>query len=146
MNINDNIANISVDDKMTSAMTLRKLKSPEFMIATKSIFDLYEEMKNWILTGDCGAMIYGRTRVGKTSAINYISHKLKKEYGEEFPVLIWTLTDHVATDKTFYASIINAMDIGEIKNHSETALNLKERVINYIRVQTSATPQNVLYL
>jgi hypothetical protein len=139
MNRNDNIPN-TADDQMTSAMTLRMLKSPEFMIATKSIFDLYEKIKNWILTGDCGAMIYGRTRVGKTSAINYISQKLKKEYGEEFPVLIWTLTDHVATDKTFYASIINAMDIGEIKNHSETALNLKERVINYMRVQASATP------
>ena len=122
--------NISMEEKMISAMTLRRLKSPEFMIATKSIFDLYEKMNIWLLTGDCGAMIYGRTRVGKTSAINYISHKLKEQYGENFPVLIWTLTDHVPTDKSFYASIINAMDIGEIKNRSETALNLKERVIN----------------
>ena len=134
------INNISAEDKMISAMTLRKLKSPEFMIATKSIFDLYEKMDNWILTGDCGAMIYGRTRVGKTSAINYISHKLKQQYGEDFPVLIWTLTDHVATDKSFYASIISAMDIGEIKTRTETALNLKERVINYMRIRASATP------
>ena len=110
------------------------------MIATKSIFDLYEKMDNWVLTGDCGAMIYGRTRVGKTSAINYISYKLRKQYGEDFPVLIWTLTDHVPTDKTFYATIINAMDIGEIKTRTETALNLKERVINYMRIRASATP------
>lgn len=135
-----NTETISMDDKMISAMTLRKLKSPEFMIATKSIFDLYEKMDNWIMTGDCGAMIYGRTRVGKTSAINYISYKLRQQYGDEFPVLIWTLTDHVATDKTFYASIINAMDIGEIKTRTETALNLKERVINYMRIRASATP------
>ena len=67
----------STEDKMISAMTLRRLKSKDFMIATKSIFDLYEKIDNWILTGDCGAMIYGRTRVGKTSAINYISNKLK---------------------------------------------------------------------
>ncbi len=136
----NNKREISTNDKMTSAMTLRKLKSPEFMIATKSIFDLYEKIDNWIMTGDCGAMIYGRTRVGKTSAINYISYKLRQQYGEEFPVLIWTLTDHIATDKTFYASIINAMDIGEIKTRAETALNLKERVINYMRIRASATP------
>lgn len=136
----ENTTNVSVDDKMISAMTLRKLKSPEFMIATKSIFDLYEKMDNWILTGDCGAMIYGRTRVGKTSAINYISYKLRHQYGEDFPVLVWTLTDHVPTDKSFYASIINAMDIGEIKTRTETALNLKERVINYMRIRASATP------
>lgn len=136
----ENTTNVSVDDKMISAMTLRKLKSPEFMIATKSIFDLYEKMDNWILTGDCGAMIYGRTRVGKTSAINYISYKLRHQYGEDFPVLIWTLTDHVPTDKSFYASIINAMDIGEIQTRTETALNLKERVINYMRIRASATP------
>lgn len=136
----ENTMNISADDKMISAMTLRKLKSPEFMIATKSIFDLYEQMDNWILTGDCGAMIYGRTRVGKTSAINYISYKLRQQYGEDFPVLVWTLTDHVPTDKTFYASIINAMDIGEIKTRTETALNLKERVINYMRIRAAATP------
>lgn len=136
----ENTTNISTDNKIISAITLRNLKSPEFMIATKSIFDLYEKMDNWILTGDCGAMIYGRTRVGKTSAINYISYKLRKQYGEDFPVLIWTLTDHVPTDKSFYASIINAMDIGEIKTRTETALNLKERVINYMRIRASATP------
>lgn len=132
--------NITNEDKMISAITLRKLKSRDFMIATKSIFDLYEKMDNWILTGDCGAMIYGRTRVGKTSAINFISNKLKEQYGEEFPILIWTLTDHVPTDKTFYASIINAMDIGEIKSRTETALQLKERVINYMRIRAAATP------
>lgn len=136
----ENIVTTTIEEKMISAMTLRRLKSPKFMIATKSIFDLYEKMDNWILTGDCGAMIYGRTRVGKTSAINYISHKLKEQYGEDFPVLIWTLTDHVATDKTFYASIINAMDIGEIKSPRETALQLKERVINYIRIKAMVTP------
>lgn len=135
-----NTIKILPDDKITSAMTLRKLKSPDFMIATKSIFDLYEKMDNWILTGDCGAMIYGRTRIGKTSAINYISKRLKEQYGEDFPVLIWTLTDHVPTDKSFYASIINAMDIGEIKSRTETALNLKERVINYMRVKAFASP------
>ena len=48
--------------------------------------------------------------------------------------------DHVPTDKSFYASIINAMDIGEIKTRTETALNLKERVINYMRIRASATP------
>lgn len=131
---------ISVDDKMTSAMTLRMLKSGNFMIATKSIFDLYEKIDNWILTGDCGAMIYGRTRIGKTSAIHYISHKLKEQYGDSFPVLLWTLTDHVPTDKTFYASIIRAMDLGEIKSRNETALTLKERVINYMKIKAMATP------
>lgn len=135
-----NNLNVSKDDRMISAMTLRHLKSSSFMIATKSIFDLYEKLDNWLLTGDCGAMVYGRTRIGKTCAINYISNKLKAEYGNEFPVLIWTLTDHVPTDKTFYASIINAMDIGEIRSHAETALHLKERVINYMRVKASATP------
>ena len=67
-------------------------------------------------------------------------HKLQQQYGEDFPVLIWTLTDHVPTDKSFYASIINAMDIGEIKTRTETALNLKERVINYMRIRASMTP------
>ncbi len=43
--------NITNEDKMISAITLRKLKSRDFMIATKSIFDLYEKMDNWILTG-----------------------------------------------------------------------------------------------
>lgn len=138
-NVNNQILN-SKQEQMISAMTLRKLKSPDFMIATKSIFDLYEKIHDWVLAGDCGAMIYGRTRIGKTSAINYISNKFKEEYGEEFPVLIWTLTDHVSTDKTFYASIINAMSIGEIKTRMETALNLKERVVNYIRIQASGTP------
>ena len=42
----ENTTNISTDDKIKSAKTLRNLKSTELIIATKSIIDLYEKMDN----------------------------------------------------------------------------------------------------
>lgn len=122
-------------------VTLSYLSSFDFQIATKSIFELYKRLKYWVLSGNCGAMIYGRSRVGKTSSILYCMKKFKKEFGEDFPVLIWTLTEHAAStkDKYFYASLLDAMGMATDKYSRTTALELKTRIINYMAIKASET-------
>jgi len=122
-------------------LTLSYLSSFDFQIATSSIFDLYKNLRHWVLSGNCGAMIYGRSRVGKTSSILYCANKFKAEFGNDFPVIIWTLTEHAANtkDKYFYASLLDSMNIEIGKYNRTTALELKTRIINYLAIQASAT-------
>lgn len=58
----------------------RYLGSIQYTIPTKSILDLQYKVEEWISMNDCGAIIYGESRVGKTRAIRYISLHLKESF------------------------------------------------------------------
>ena len=51
----------------------RYLGSIKYTIPTKSIMDLQHKVEEWISMNDCGAIIYGESRTGKTRAIRYLS-------------------------------------------------------------------------
>ncbi len=131
------------DEKaITAAITISHMQSANFHIATNSIFELLYKINGWLLSGVCGAMIYGRSRIGKTSAIAYIVDALHVRYGVNFPVVVWSLTEHGSkvTDKSFYAGILNVMEIDIGKYNRITALELKIKVINYLAVKAAETP------
>ncbi len=127
---------------ITAAATISYMQSASFHIATNSIFELLYKINGWLLSGVCGAMIYGRSRIGKTSAIAYIVDALHVRYGKEFPIIVWSLTEHgtKATDKAFYAGILNVLGIDIGKYNRITALELKIKVINYIAIKAAETP------
>lgn len=129
-------------------ITLSYLSSFGFQIATGSILALYDRLKDWMLMGNCGAMIYGRSRVGKTSSILYCMNKFKAEFGDSFPVIIWTLTEHapLTKDKHFYASLLDAMGMTVTRYSNVTALELKTRIINYIAIKAAANPMKTAVL
>ena len=127
---------------VTSMTTLSYLNSSEFYIATSSIFELLEQINTWLVMGVCGAMIYGRARIGKTTAISYIVDALHLRYGDAFPVITWSLTEHALStkDKTFYANILDALGLDITAYKRVTALELKNKVINYFAIKAAATP------
>ncbi len=117
--------------ELVSDLTLHKLNSNEFVIGTPSIFKLENDIMMWIRSGDCGGIVVGRTRAGKTSACNYIKRSMKLRYGKDFPVFKWELTEHYPTDKAFYSGLITIMGITDMKKRA-TGLELRERVIRYM--------------
>lgn len=102
--------------------------SIDFTIPTVAILDLSKAVNTWILDGDCGAIIYGRPRIGKTRAILYISKELKKQYGKDLPVYVLNMTDHKVSEKYFYSEMLKTIGHGEA--HKGTASMMKERLIN----------------
>lgn len=89
----------------------RMFSSKEFLIPTRQIFDLQLQVDEWIRTNSCGGIVYGPSRAGKSSAITYIAKSLKENYGSELPVYVYTATDHVATQKAFYESLLMPWNI-----------------------------------
>ena len=122
--------------------TLSYLESSHFQIPTNSIYELMDQLDIWILSGVCGGMVCGRSRVGKSSAIEYAVRYIHGKYGDAFPVIQWSLNEHIANtkDRTFYAEILDAMGICVDFKRTITAHELKTRVINYIAVRASETP------
>lgn len=140
-----NNGEISLDEIRRS--TIRFLTSKGFIIPTKGIIDLKKMIDLWLLMGTCGAMIYGRPRIGKTFCINYICKSIAEDLQNEEAVVVWNVRDHDAvTEKNFYSELLSAMGFS-VKQHS-TALVLKERVLNELIIRASESNQRrvVLFL
>jgi len=113
------------------------LSSIDFTIPTVAILDLEAAVDTWIVNGDCGAIIYGRPRVGKTRAIHYISKGLKKKYGKDLPVYVLNMTEHKPSAKYFYSEFLKAISHSEA--HKGTASMMKERLINALMLGSQET-------
>ena len=127
------------EEIMTLDMTTRELRSDDFIINTKAIRELSEKLMKLLYFNTCGAIIFGRTRIGKTTAILCLTRQLHDRYGESFPVIIWDLTEHVSTEKNFYGELL--IELGIDYNHrTMTALALRARVINEMALAAYSTP------
>lgn len=115
----------------------RYLGSMQYTIPTKSILELQNKVEDWVSMNECGAIIYGESRVGKTRAIRYISTHLQEKYSLQLPIYTFTATDHVSTQKTFYASLLAA--IGHEDPHKGTAVQMCQRLVNRIIVNALDT-------
>ena len=115
----------------------RHIGSLNYIIPTIQILSLMKEVKKWLSMNDCGAIIYGRSRVGKTRAITYISEELRDNFGMELPIYVYCATDYPPTQKTFYSSLLTVMKHEE--PHKGTAVQLRQRLVNRIIVNAVGT-------
>ncbi|EPR10216.1 ATP-binding protein [Ruminiclostridium papyrosolvens] len=115
----------------------RYLFSINYTIPTKQILDLKKVVEEWVSRSNCGAIIYGRPRIGKTRAIKYISDNLRKKFGEELPIYVYNATSHTVTDKVLYSELLKA--VGHIDAHKGTASQMKERLINRMIIDAMDT-------
>lgn len=115
----------------------RYLFSINYTIPTKQILDLKKTVEEWVSRSNCGAIIYGRPRIGKTRAIKYISDNLRKKFGEQLPIYVLNATSHAVTEKVFYSELLKA--IGHTDAHKGTASQMKERLINRMIIDAMDT-------
>lgn len=108
----------------------RMFSSKKFLIPTRQICDLHAKVDEWIQTNSCGGIVYGPSRAGKSSAITYIAKSLKETYGTELPVYVYTATDHIATQKAFYESLLMALDHPDASKG--TTNQMRQRLVNRI--------------
>jgi len=124
------------------------LESTAFAIPTRQIMDLQELIEEWVFTfNDCGAIIYGRSRSGKTCAIRYLSRLLQQAHGSKFPVFIYGATAHMAgsvTDKRFYSALLSA--VGHEDPHHGSAQQLRDRLVRYLICCGLDTPHHKVLL
>lgn len=74
-----------------SGITLRYISSVRFVIATRSILELERKVYTWLKIGITGACIWGRARIGKSYAVQYIAKVSNKNSAGIFRLLFGIL-------------------------------------------------------
>ncbi len=115
----------------------RYLGSLDYTIPTISILNLKKEIESRMSANDCGCIIYGKSRAGKSRAIHYISEHLKAKYGTELPIYYYCATDHVSTQKAFYSSLL--FTLGHEDASRGTAVQMRDRIIKRLIVDSLDT-------
>ena len=111
---------------------ITQFNSNENTVLTNEIYNFVDRIMEWIRAGSTGAIAYGRPRIGKTRAINYLMHSLKVKYGNDFPVFIWD-GNYVRIGKNakyFYQCALES--VGGYYLKTDTLVALKKRLINLI--------------
>lgn len=108
---------------------------------------LLDQLERWELFRQGGAVIYGRSGLGKTTAMDLLIKEKRRKYGEKYPIYIMTLSEQDATGKTekyFYGRILDAMHHNSNdKNSRYTATMSRKRIINVMSADALETSQNV---
>lgn len=77
-----------------------------FTIKTPVCVQYLKEFKNWLSTGSQGAMVYGRPRLGKTSATRWVLEMLPRLIGK-FPVVeVPVRKQCIATENAFFQHLL----------------------------------------
>jgi len=136
---------ISTDERRISEFTINHLMSQNYVIATKAILDLEPKLMELIYVSETGGLVCGRARIGKTHAIAHLTSTISVEYGPDFPVIKWNLTDHVPTERAFYSDVLMSLGCTS-PTKGATAMVLKERVLNEMIILGHKTPYKKIVL
>ncbi len=90
-------------------------------------------------------MIYGKPRLGKTRAIQYLSRLLAEKFGDSLPVITVPCRDYkVPSEATFFEDLLRAA--GHALYKSGKAAAKRDRLIEYLSEKVELSLQNRLIL
>lgn len=122
----------------------RYFTSKRNTIPTLQIKALNDQIIEWVEYAHTGAIIYGRPRIGKTRAIEYITRNLKSHYGEYLPVLLLYETKHACTERYFYSEMLALTN--DPRYMKGTAQEMRQRLIQRLSTQAAGTSYGKLVL
>ena len=121
------------------------IETTRYILPTPSIDTSYNAVIQWIENRAPGGMIYGKPRLGKTRAIQYLSRLLVEKFGGNLPVIIVLCRDYkVPTESTFFEDLLRAA--GHALYKSGNAASKRDRLIEYLSEKVEFSFQNRLVL
>lgn len=102
-----------------------------FFIKTPALKKLREQLHHWLRTGMTGGLILGKNRIGKTRAIEYVSHRLETYSGEKIPAKRITISQRdVSTIASIFRNLCFALDIPV--NYRSKADDMANDITHYL--------------
>jgi hypothetical protein len=90
-------------------LTTRLLAGREFLVKTPLCASYLKQMNTWLTTGSHGAIVYGRPRLGKTSATRWVLKALPNLVGN-FPVVeVPIRAQNIATERAFFQHLLRCI-------------------------------------
>lgn len=96
--------------KGSAIVTARVLAGRAFLIKTPACEVLFAKLLEWITSGQLGGMVYGRPRLGKTSAVRYVLKMLQLFLKEPLPWFeVPARQEAVKTDGAFFEYLLKCV-------------------------------------
>lgn len=119
------------------------VETGRYLLATNEIVRLYEVVTKWIYNRTPGAIIYGRPRIGKTRAIDFLMDSLPEEFGERLPIFLINCKQYkIPSENAFYEDLLT--DIGHQMAYKGKANQKRNRLINLLMERVDASGQSRL--
>lgn len=82
-----------------------------YIIPSNEVLRMYQAVHRWIKYRSPGGIIYGRPRLGKTRAIEYLIRTLPNEFSYDLPIFhVRTLHEKIANENNFFQTLLQ--DVG----------------------------------
>jgi hypothetical protein len=90
-------------------LSTRLIAGRAFLIKTPQSAYYLKQMKNWLTTGSQGALVYGRPRLGKTSATRWTLRMLPELIGSFPSVEIPVRGQNIASERAFFQHLLRCV-------------------------------------
>lgn len=90
-------------------ISARIMAGRAFLVKTPACVNYFKQMNNWLMTGAQGALVYGRPRLGKTSATRWVLNMLPEVLGSFPTVEIPVRGQNIATEKPFFQHLLRCV-------------------------------------
>ncbi|MDX5297716.1 MAG: ATP-binding protein [Gammaproteobacteria bacterium] len=101
------------------------------LLETPAMARLKNDIHRWMWTGATGAIVAGKARVGKTTAIRHLSKSLRTRGGHHVPSFFVSITRRdTATISSVFRNLCLSSDL-RVTNH-DRADHLSDRFVHYV--------------
>jgi hypothetical protein len=108
-----------------------------YRIDSLQIQKLHKEVHRWLWNGATGGYVQGRSRVGKTTAIEYLSKRIRLRNGQLLPTRIISIAKRDKyTIASVFRNLMNALDL-EVKTR-DTADTMREIIVHALIDEASS--------
>lgn len=114
----------------------------KYIVATHSIDGLYQRVKRCIRLRVPGALVFARTRYGKTYATRYVATALKGDFPNIVTFTFLCKKAKIPSEMAFFTNLLFALD--HPKAESGTAPQKRIRVVNKLIEKLANSKQNIL--
>jgi len=123
------------------------IETGRYVIPTNEIFNLYTEITKWIKNRAPGGIIYGRPRLGKTRAIEYLKRIISVNYDSKLPIYTIACRQYKNPNEgVFFEDLLR-----DVKHalHSSGKSNIKrDRLTKFLieRTESSGTNRVIMFI
>ncbi len=116
-----------------------------YVISTPSVYEMGNEVSEWLDLRLSGGMIYGPPRLGKTSAIKYVERKLLYDFDGKLPIVTFECQSHsIAREGEFFTEFLQS--IGHELAEKGKTTDRRKRLYQYLRNLAERNPHKRLVI
>lgn len=123
------------------------VETGRYLLATHKIDEMFETVEQWFDNRATGGIIYGRPRLGKSRAIQYLIRTLPQKLGKDIPIFMVCCKQYKQPNEgVFFEDLLN--DVGHGLPFSGKANIKRDRLTKYLieKADTSGYKRIIIFM